>query len=147
MDDIDRQLVRLLVADGRLSYQELARMVLLSANSTADRVRRLRQSGTIAGYHAEFNLASVGCTLHALTDLKLKEHVAREDFEDALEGVPQVLSAMHTTGEFDYQLRIACTGTPDLQDLVDTVRRLGAREVQSRIVLGERRFDPTRLLA
>ncbi|MGC8513267.1 MAG: Lrp/AsnC family transcriptional regulator [Acidimicrobiales bacterium] len=147
MDDIDRQLVRLLVADARLSYQELARMVLLSANSTADRVRRLRQSGTIAGYHAELDLASVGRTLHALTDVKLKEHVGREDFEDALEGVPQVLSAMHTTGEFDYQLRIACTGTADLQNLVDTVRRLGAREVQSRIVLGERRFDPTRLLA
>lgn len=122
-------------------------MVMLSANSTADRVRRLRQSGTIAGYHAEFNLASVGCTLHALTDVKLKEHVARDDFEDALGDVPQVLSAIHTTGEFDYQLRLACTGTPDLQNLVDTVRRLGAREVQSRIVLGERRFDPTRLLA
>jgi Lrp/AsnC family leucine-responsive transcriptional regulator len=146
VDDIDRQLVRVLVADGRLTYQELARIVMLSANSTADRVRRLRQTGMIAGYHAEFNLASVGCTLHALTDLKLKEQVSREDFEDALEAVPQVLGAIHTTGEFDYQLRIACTGTADLQRLVDTVRRLGAREVQSRIVLGERRFDPTRLL-
>jgi Lrp/AsnC family leucine-responsive transcriptional regulator len=146
MDDLDRTLATALVHDGRLSFQELARTVHLSANSTAERVRRLRQTGVISGYHAELSLAGLGRTLDALSDIKLKDDIDRRDFERHLADVPQVLSATHTTGEYDYQLRLACTGTDDLETVVDDLRWLGAREIHSRIVLGEVRFDPTRLL-
>jgi Lrp/AsnC family leucine-responsive transcriptional regulator len=146
MDDIDRSILVALVDDGRLSYQQLADQVHLSSNSTADRVRRLRQSGVLAGFHAELNLASLGYTLHSLTDAKLKEAVERRDFEDALRGVPQLLSAVHTTGEFDYQLRIVSSSTNELESVGDTLRQFGARDIQSRIVLGEVRYNPARLL-
>ena len=146
LDEVDRQLVRALVEDGRLSYQQLAARVHLSATSTAERVRRLQAARVITGYHAEVDLVALGRTLHALTDLKLRESCERGDFEAALVGVPQVLSAVHTTGEYDYQLRVASSGTTELEEVVDTVRRIGAREIHSRIVLGEVSLDPTRLL-
>jgi Lrp/AsnC family leucine-responsive transcriptional regulator len=146
MDDIDRSILVALVDDGRLSYQQLADQVHLSSNSTADRVRRLRQSGVLAGFHAELNLAGLGYTLHSLTDAKLKEAVERRDFEDALRGVPQLLSAVHTTGEFDYQLRIVSSSTNELESVGDTLRQFGARDIQSRIVLGEVRYNAARLL-
>ncbi len=146
LDDIDRELVRLLVSDARLTYQQLAQAVHLSANSTADRVRRLRSGGIVAGYHAELDLARLGRTLVAVTDVKLKETEGRVRFESDLEGVPAVLGAVHTTGEYDYQLRIASTGTADLEAVLDTLRRLGAAEHHSRIVLSERVYDPARLL-
>lgn len=146
MDDIDRSLLTALMDDGRLSYQQLAALVHLSSNSTADRVRRLRQSGVLAGFHAELNLAALGYTLHSLTDAKLKETVDRRDFEDELRGVPQLLSAVHTTGEFDYQMRIVSSSTNELESVGDTLRQLGARDIQSRIVLGEVRYNSARLL-
>lgn len=146
MDDIDRSLLVALVEDGRLSYQQLAAVVHLSANSTADRIRRLRHSGVLAGFHAELDLAALGHTLHSLTDVKLKEVVDRRGFERDLDGVAQVLSAVHTTGEFDYQLRIVSRSTQELQSVIDTLRQLGARDIQSRIVLGEVRYNPARLL-
>jgi Lrp/AsnC family leucine-responsive transcriptional regulator len=146
VDDIDRQLLEALIDDGRLSYQQLATRVHLSSNSTADRVRRLRQSGVLEGVHAELNLAALGRTLHSLTDIKLKETVDRHDFEHNLNGVPQVQSAIHTTGELDYQLWIVSRNTDELQSVVDTLRQLGARDVQSRIVLGEIKYNPARLL-
>jgi Lrp/AsnC family leucine-responsive transcriptional regulator len=145
VDDIDRELIRLLVADGRLTYQQLAQEVHLSANSTADRVRRLQATGVISGYHAELDLAHLGRTLIALTDVKLRDAEARRSFESDLDGVPEVLSAVHTTGEYDYQLRIASTGTTDLEAVLDTLRRLGAAEHHSRIVLSERIYPPARL--
>jgi Lrp/AsnC family leucine-responsive transcriptional regulator len=146
MDDIDRQLLEALIGDARLSYQQLAARVHLSSNSTADRVRRLRQGGVIEGFHAELNLAALGRTLHSLTDIKLKESVDRHDFELNLNGVPQVLTAIHTTGEFDYQLWIVSRNTDELQSVIDTLRQLGARDIQSRIVLGEVKYNPARLL-
>jgi Lrp/AsnC family leucine-responsive transcriptional regulator len=146
VDGIDRALLAALIDDARLSYQQLATRVHLSSNSTADRVRRLRATGVIAGYHAELNLAVLGRPLHSLTDVKLKESVDRQDFERDLGTVVQVLSALHTTGEFDYQLRIASASTDELQSVLDILRQIGARDVQSRIVLGEITFNSARLL-
>jgi Lrp/AsnC family leucine-responsive transcriptional regulator len=146
VDDIDRALLVALSDDGRLSYQQLASHVHLSSNSTADRIRRLRQSGVLAGFRAEINLAELGYTLHSLTDVNLKESAERYEFERSLEGVPQVLSAVHTTGELDYQLRIVSRNTDELQSVLDALQRLGTRDVQSRIVLGEKSYGATRLL-
>ncbi len=146
LDPVDRELVTELVHDGRLTYQQLARIVHLSANSTADRVRRLRQAGIISGYHAELDLTVIGRHLGALSDVKLKDDIDRSDFERDLVRLPQVLDAVHTTGEYDYQLRVASTGTLDLERVVDGLRQMGAREVHSRIILGQVRYDPTRLL-
>jgi Lrp/AsnC family leucine-responsive transcriptional regulator len=146
MDDIDRALLVALSEDGRLTYQQLAGIVHLSSNSTADRVRRLRQSGLLAGFHAELDLDVLGYTLHSLTDANLRDAVDREQFERDLAGVPQVRSATHTTGELDYQLRIVCRNTAELLSVLDTLQRLGTRDVVSRIVLGETTFDDARLL-
>ena len=146
MDEIDRSIIVALIDDARLSYQQLAALVHLSSNSTADRIRRLRASGVIAGYHAELNLAALGRTLHSLTDVKLKEAIDRREFERSLNGVAQVLSAVHTTGGLDYQLRIVSRSTDELQSVGDTLRQLGARDIQSRIVLGETNYSPARLL-
>lgn len=147
LDDLDRTIVAALVGDGRLSFQELARAVHLSPNSTADRVRRLVRGGLISGFHAELDLAALGVSLLATSDCKLRSEVDRVEFEAGLAEVPQVLAAIHTTGEYDYQIRLACTGTKDLEDVVDHLRALGVREIHSRIVLSERHFDPSRLLA
>jgi Lrp/AsnC family leucine-responsive transcriptional regulator len=146
MDDIDRALLVALGDDGRLSYQQLASLVHLSANSTADRVRRLRQSGVLAGFHAELDLAALGHTLHSLTDVNLKESVDRHEFERDLSRIPQVLSAIHTTGELDYQLSIVSRNTDELQSVLDTLQKLWTRDVQSRIVLGETTYAASRLL-
>jgi Lrp/AsnC family leucine-responsive transcriptional regulator len=146
VDDIDRSLLEALIDDARLSYQQLADQVHLSSNSTADRVRRLRQSGVLAGYHAEIDLAKLGYTLHSLTDAKLKDAIDRFDFERDLRNVPQILSAVHTTGEFDYQLRIVSSSTNELETVGDTLRQMGARDIQSRIVLGETKYNSARLL-
>ena len=146
LDSVDRELLTELVHDARLTYQQLARAVHMSANSAADRVRRLRQSGVVSGYHAAIDLAAVGYEMGALTDLKLRDEIEREDFEEDLVQMPQVLEAIHTTGEYDYQLRLACAGTLDLEWVVDSLRELGCREVHSRIILGRRAYDPTRVL-
>jgi Lrp/AsnC family transcriptional regulator, leucine-responsive regulatory protein len=145
MDSVDREIVCALLQDGRLTYQQLARLVHLSANSVADRVRRLNRSGLISGYHAHLDLLSLGRSLIALSDTKLHPDVDRLQFESDLKSVPQVLVATHTTGEYDYLIRVACRGTQDLEDVIDRLRAIGVREIQSRIVLSEVELGPSRL--
>ncbi|HEX6447814.1 MAG TPA: Lrp/AsnC family transcriptional regulator [Streptosporangiales bacterium] len=147
MDDIDRQLLGILLADGRATYQELAKRVRLSANTTADRVRRLRGAGVIRGYRAELDLPTLGRSLVMITDLRLRDDVPSDDFHQSLAEIPQVVAAAHTTGEYDYQLRIACRDAVEFERVVDRLKRHhGVRESRSRLLLRELPLGVDRIL-
>lgn len=148
MDTIDRDLVTLLLADGRATYQELGRAVRLSANTVADRVRRLRSTGVIRGFHADVGLGALGRGLTLLSDVRLREGVDRGEFERQLVEVAHVTSAMRLTGEYDYQLRIVCADPLEFESVIDRLKRdHGVRELRSRLLLHELPLGPHRLLA
>lgn len=147
MDSIDRQLLALLLQDGRATYQELGRRVRLSANSVAERVRRLQSSGAIRGYHADLNLETFGRSMQMVSDIRLREGVDRTAFEAQLHEVPQVIGAMRLTGEYDYLLRVACADAREFEAVVDRLKaELGVREVRSRLMLREVPLGTDRLL-
>lgn len=136
MDSIDRELIALLLDDARLTYQELGRAVRLSANTTADRVRRLRSSGVLRGYHAALDYDAIGRPLHLISDIRLREGTGNAAFEANLAAIPQVTEAYRVTGEYDYQLRLACTGTDEFEQVLDALKSAhGVREVRSKMVL------------
>jgi Lrp/AsnC family transcriptional regulator, leucine-responsive regulatory protein len=147
MDLIDRQLVALLLDDARLTYQELGRAVRLSANTTADRVRRLRTSGILRGYHAALDYEAIGRPLHLISDVRLREGAENAVFQDSLAAIPQVTEAYRVTGEYDYQLHLSCTGTGEFENIVDALKRdHSVREVRSRLVLHAIPMNGARIL-
>ncbi|WP_369386762.1 Lrp/AsnC family transcriptional regulator [Streptomyces sp. CG1] len=147
MDRIDRQILTILLADGRATYQELGRQVRLSANTVADRVRRLQAAGVVRGYRAELNLAAFGRGMELLSDIRLREGVDRQAFEAQLHQVPQVVGAMRLTGDYDYQLRMACTDAREFETVIDRLKAdLGVRELRSRLLLHEVPLGPDRVL-
>lgn len=138
MDRIDRQLVTLLLEDGRSTYQELGRQVRLSANTVADRVRRLQESGVISGYRADLSLPAIGRGMQMISDIRLRDGTDRAAFEARLHEVPQVIGAMRMTGEYEYQLRMACADPEEFERVIDRLKDdLGVREVRSRLLLHE----------
>ncbi|MBV9847883.1 MAG: Lrp/AsnC family transcriptional regulator [Kutzneria sp.] len=148
MDVVDREILSVLLHEGRITYQELGRTVRLSANAAAERVRRMRASGVIRGYRADLDFAALGRPLVMVSDVRLREGVPGKEFERGLAHFPQVLSAAHVTGEYDYQLRVACTDTYEFEELVDRLKRdHGVRAVRSRLLLRQIDLDPARVLA
>lgn len=147
MDAIDRVLLKELLRDARVTYQELGRSARLSANTVADRVRRLRSSGLVSGYHAELNLALLGRGLRLMSDVRLREGVDRSEFERGLAEVEQVIGAVRLTGDYDYLLEVACVDSEEFEQVVDRLKRdHGVRESRSRLVLHEVPIDLQRLL-
>ena len=145
IDDIDRAILGQLVGNARLSYSELGKRVSLSANATAERVRRLRERGIIAGFRAVIDPAAAGRRLVALIDVRLASPADSDRFERLVESLDEVTDAAHVTGRFDYQIRVACLDPADLDTLI---RRLkadgGAIETDTRIALRTvvRRSEP-----
>ncbi|MET9627402.1 Lrp/AsnC family transcriptional regulator [Lentzea sp. NPDC006480] len=147
MDAIDRELVRLLERDARASYNELSTQVRLSANTVADRVRRLRASGVISGFRAEIDPAALGRGLNMVSDIRLREDADRGLFERALQRLPQVVSGARMTGEYDYQIRMACVDPAEFETVVNQLRQdHGVREIRSRLVLRDIAVNTSDLL-
>jgi Lrp/AsnC family leucine-responsive transcriptional regulator len=143
MDRLDREILKLLVADGRLSYRELGERVHLSANAVAERVRRMLKDGTIRSIRADVDPAALDRTLEAQIDVKLRPDTSAADFERAIRLMPQLISATLLTGSYDYVLRVACTDRADLVEVAERLRnQAGALETYSRVVLQEVRLSP-----
>jgi Lrp/AsnC family leucine-responsive transcriptional regulator len=136
LDAIDREILGQLVRNARISYRELGERVALSANATAERVRRLRERGVIAGFRAIVDPAAAGRRLVALIDVRLGAPDDADRFERLVGSLDEVTDAAHVTGRFDYQIRAACLGTADLDALIKTLKtKGGVSESDTRIAL------------
>ncbi|WP_211232889.1 Lrp/AsnC family transcriptional regulator [Solirubrobacter soli] len=136
LDPIDSEILRLLREDGRLSWRDLGAAVGLSANAAADRVRRLRQAGVITGFVALIDPAAGGRHLEALVGVTLRRGVDSDAFAVAVSRLEPVIEVLHLSGAPDYQLRVACRDTAELDAFLRTLRnRVGAVDTETTIIL------------
>ena len=136
MDATDAEILRLLRRDARMSWNDLGAAVGLSANAAADRVRRLRRSGVITGFTVLVDPAAGGRTLQALVGITLGRGVDSDEFARGAATLEAVTEVLHLTGAPDYQLRVACRDTAELDALLRTLRlRHGAADTETTIVL------------
>ena len=136
LDRTDREILVALVNNARVSYRELGERIALSANATAERVRRLMDSGVIAGFTAVVDPAAAGRKLVAVIDIRLSGPGDAERCERLLATLESVIDATHVTGRFDYQLKVACRDTDELDALIRALKRQGGVvETDTRLAL------------
>lgn len=125
-DDIDRKIIRALVADARVSFRDLGERIHLSPNATAERVRRLQDIKVISGFHAKVDRARLGVPLDAYIDIRLRSKTSASSFEIWAIKIAGVVTFAVVTGEFDCRVRVACKDQADLMRLVEELRSGGA---------------------
>ena len=108
MDDIDRDLLRLLQEDASLSTADLGAAVGLSATSCWRRVQRHQDQGILRGRGARVDPATVGRGLTAFVEIQATDHSADwlEQFTKGIEEFPEIVDAWRTSGQIDYMLRV-----------------------------------------
>ena len=112
LDAIDRRILRALQSDGRIVYDALAARIGLSPSATLRRVRRLEESGVIAGYVALVRPERVGLGLTAYLNVRLEKNSETHKrnpmdlFRAAVQAWPEVVECAALTGEMDYLLRV-----------------------------------------
>jgi DNA-binding Lrp family transcriptional regulator len=120
LDEIDRAILRILQADGRVTNADLARQVALSPPAVHARVRRLEEAGVIQRYVALLDREAMGYELLCLINISMERH-RRKDIEQvrlAVQAMPEVLECHHLTGEFDYQLKVVVHNRKELEQFV-----------------------------
>ena len=109
IDNTDRQLLRLLQTNARMSITELAERVNLSATPCARRLKRLEDSGVITGYHTQTDAQKLGYPLAVFIAISMDRHTADrfEQFEDKIQSFDEVISCSIVTGRTeDYLIKV-----------------------------------------
>ena len=112
LDAVDRRILRVLQAEGRVTYDELASQVSLSASAALRRVKRLEEAKVIAGYVALVAPERVGLGLTAYINVRLEKHSEMHKrnpmdlFRASVQTWPEVVECAALTGEMDYLLRV-----------------------------------------
>ncbi|MEU5688979.1 Lrp/AsnC family transcriptional regulator [Streptomyces venezuelae] len=138
MDEIDRSILRELQNDGRLTNQELAARVGLSASPCMRRVRQLELDGVIRGYRAVVAPEAVGRGFEVLVSIEVRrDRETVEAFEAALQDIPDVIEAYRLFGSPGCLLRIAVADLAAYERLwIERLTTLaGVTEVNSQIIM------------
>jgi Lrp/AsnC family leucine-responsive transcriptional regulator len=146
LDDIDRILVRELVADGRATLSELAASTGLSVSAVQSRVRRLESRGVVTGYSARINPEAVGHLLSAFVAITPLDPSQPDDAPARLEHLEEIESCHSVAGEESYILLVRVESARALEDLLQRIRTRANVQTRSTIILNtfysNRQFIP-----
>jgi Lrp/AsnC family transcriptional regulator for asnA, asnC and gidA len=99
LDDIDREIMRLLRHDGRAKYSAIAREIGVSEPTVRKRVDRLRERGAIY-ISARVNPAPIGFPVDAMIGIRVERGKTRE-VGDVLAAMEHVSYVGYLTGSLD----------------------------------------------
>ena len=135
MEDLDRQIVGLLVRDGRMSYTDLGRATGLSTSAVHQRVRRLEQRGIIRGYTALVDAEAIGLPLTAFISVKPFDPSAPDDIAERLAEVPEIEACHSVAGDENYILKVRVATPAELENLLARIRALSGVSTRTTVVL------------
>lgn len=124
VDETGWKLLMALQADPRQSWRALGRAIGLSTPAVAERMRRMEESGVIAGYLVALDAARLGRPLQAFMRLNA-EAGAHQRVSDLCRSLPAVRECHHLSGDDGYLIRLAVTGVGELEDVIARFRLVG----------------------
>lgn len=119
-DDITWMILRELQNDGRITFRQLAEKVGLTAPAVTERVRKLEESGVIAGYSAQIDATKVGLPITAVIRLNASQGRGTE-LDERLASLPEVLETHRVTGTESHVVRAVVSSTAHLERLLHEV--------------------------
>lgn len=141
MDEKDRQLLKYLQGDARLTNTELARRVDLSPPGLQRRLRKLEDSGVIEQYVTLLDREAVGFDMLCFVQVTLLRHEpdSIQRFKEIVQDMSEVLECHHITGEFDYLLKVIVRNREHLEKfLVEKLTPVpGMDKIRTSLVLRE----------
>ncbi len=135
VEDIDRQILRHLSTDGRMSFTDLGKATGLSTSAVHQRVRRLEQRGVIRGYAAVIDPEALGLPLTAFVSVTPLDPAAPDDVPDRLSSLPEIEACHSVAGDENYILKVRVATPGSLEGLLARIRSAAAVATRTTIVL------------
>ena len=124
LDEIGRNLIRVIQEDARLPFAEIGRRIGLSPAATAERLRRLEEVGVIAGYRVDLDREALGLPILAIVRMSC-DGVKYRPFLKAVQGMDNVVECHHVAGGDAFILKVVAASVVELESLVEKLLDFG----------------------
>jgi DNA-binding Lrp family transcriptional regulator len=131
----DDELIALLRVDAREPVASLARKLGLSRTTVQDRLRRLVQSGVIAGYSVKLarEIDRGGIRAYVTISVEPRRQI---DVAKAVSRLPQVETLHTVSGKFDLIAQAKTASAEDMDRLIDQVGLIaGVTQIETAVIL------------
>ena len=114
LDEKDKEILRVLQHEARLTNKELAAKVHLSTTPTFERVKRLERTGYIRQYATILDAQKLNKGFTVFCSVKLRQLNSERtlDFKELIDSIPEVTECYNISGSFDFMLRVQ---SPDMR--------------------------------
>ncbi|MBT9502047.1 MAG: Lrp/AsnC family transcriptional regulator [Burkholderiaceae bacterium] len=119
-DKFDRQILARLQADCRVSSEQLAQAIGLSATAVQRRIKRLREQGVISAEVALLDPQALGLGVTALVEVELavaSKEALIDGFKRRMAAHPQVQQCYYVAGDSDFVLMLVAADMADYERL------------------------------
>ena len=135
LEETDRAIIRLLAADGRMSFTDLAKETGLSVSAVHQRVRRLENRGIVTGYSVKLEPTEIGLPLTAFISIKPIDPAAPDDAPERLAHIAAIEACHSVAGDESYILKVRVGEPGDLEALLQEIREAAAVSTRTTVVL------------
>ncbi|MFW8590609.1 Lrp/AsnC family transcriptional regulator [Glaciecola sp. 2405UD65-10] len=120
MDAVDKQIIRCLQKNARITNQDLAEQVNLSPSPCLRRVKALEKAGIIKAYTLEVDNEAYGLPVTVFVSVQLEKHTQEvvRHFEAQIKQDEKVLECFVMTGKADYLLKVVAKDLHDYEHFV-----------------------------
>ncbi|MGK0373648.1 MAG: DNA-binding Lrp family transcriptional regulator [Arenicella sp.] len=139
INKIDLKILSILQTNARITNQQLAEQVHLSASACLSRVKRLEADGVLKRYVTEINLDRLAPHVEAFTEVTLENH-SPDDFKrfnSAIASVAEVTDSYKISGAYDYLLKFVCTDVKSYNTVSESLitNGIGIAKMNTLIIL------------
>lgn len=150
LDETDKAILRVLQQDATASVAQVARAVGLSQTPCWRRLKRLNESGIVRGRVTLLDpaLAGFAIAVFALVSFKVVDEATMNAFEEAVQGIDEIVECYSVTGARDFLMRIVARSVADYEQLlkkrlihlpgvaaIDTIMTLSSVKFSTRLPL------------
>ncbi|MGS2738828.1 Lrp/AsnC ligand binding domain-containing protein [Sinomicrobium sp. M5D2P17] len=119
IDGIDKEILRSLMNDARKPILEIARKIGISGAAIHQRLRKLDDSGLIAGSKFVINPKVLGYSTMAFIGIYLDKAMRNPEAVKQLNEIPEVLECHYTTGNWSILIKMLCRDNEHLMYLLN----------------------------
>lgn len=132
---MNQKILRLLMTDGKMTYNEVAQRLRRSPSTVRDRIRRLEDEKFILGYVAIVNTEQMGMHVEGVLFANLADGVTGEALR-GLAKVPGVTEVLQVSGRRHIVVRLHAKDNTELEETIERrIVPLGLKDLELRIVL------------
>lgn len=148
LDDVDRKILALLIADAKMPYTEIARKVHVSGGTVHVRMARLEELGIVQGATLRIDYEKLGYGVTAFIGIYLLKSSMYNSVAQEMKKIPEIVSMNYTTGNYGIFARLVCRDTQHLREVLhDQIQLIdGIERTETLISLEESLNRPLQLL-